>query len=91
MCTKARGLVNDADGLVEMYVSHARNAESRLSVAYDVFESAAPSGFEDSNALVREEIKPGRFPSFKASLYFAPSIRVPSVWTTAVASDRWCA
>ena len=76
------------DGLVEMYVLHARNAESRLSVAYDIFESPAPSGFEDPNALVREEIKSGMFPSFKASLYFAPSIRVPSVWTTAVASGK---
>jgi len=74
-----------------MYVSHVRSAESRLSVAYDVFESATPNGFEDPNAFVREETKPGRFPSFKASLYWAPSIRVPSVWTTAVASDKWCA
>ena len=72
-----------------MYASHVRNAESRLSVAYDVFRSAAPSGFEDPNALVREEIKPGRSPSFRASLYFDPSMRVPSVWTTAVASDKW--
>lgn len=74
-----------------MYVSHVRNAESRLSAAYDVFESAVVSGFDDPNALVREEIKPGRFPSLRASLYFDPSIRVPSVWTTAVASDKWCA
>ena len=73
-----------------MYDSHVRNAESRLSVAYDVFASTAPSGFEDPNALVREEIKPGRSLSFRAFLYFDPSIKVPSVWTTAVASDRWC-
>lgn len=91
-CTKARDLVNDVDdGLAEIYAPHARNAESRLSAAYDVLGSVTPNGFEDHNASVREETKPGRFPSLRASLYFAPSIRVPSVWTTAVASDRWCA
>lgn len=90
-CTKDRGLVNGREGLAEIYASHTRSAESRLRVAYDVFASAALSGFEEPNALVREEIKPGRLPSFKASLYFAPSISVPSVWTTAVASDKWCA
>ena len=62
-----------------MYVLHARSAESRLRVAYDVFASAASNGFEDPNVLVREEIKPGKFPSLMASLYFAPSISVPSV------------
>ena len=74
-----------------MYASHTRNAESRLRVAYDVFASITPSGFEEPNALVREETKPGMLPSFKACLYFAPSNRVPRVWTTAVASVKWCA
>lgn len=83
-------MVNETDGLVEMYASHVRSAESRFSVAYDVFESTPPSGLEDPNAFVRDEIRAGRFPSFRASLYFDPSIRVPSVWTTAVASDKWC-
>lgn len=87
-CTKARGLVNERVGLAEIYAAHARNAESRLRAAYDLFLSAVPKGFEEPNALVREETKPNRLPSFRASLYLAPSINVPSVWTTAVASNK---